>query len=132
MIRLLVAIRLMQKRGSLDVSLDVSIPITTPSVSAMASVWSWCSNGNLLNATQVGNARLLELSGLNPGTQLCIMHVPHLNLKGDSIKALCSASEFSPLRKKNPLPTLLQNDTELPLSSWLRACSHLFMSWRAG
>ena len=89
-------------------SFDVSIPITSPSVSAMASVWSWCSKGNLLNATQVGNARLLGLSGLNPGTQLWIMQVPHFDLKGDSIKVLCFASESSPLRKKNPLPTFIQ------------------------
>lgn len=34
--------------------------------------------GKSLNVTQVGNAKLLGLLGLNPGTQLCNMHVPHL------------------------------------------------------
>ena len=103
-----------------------------PYVSTMARAWSWYSKSNLLNATHVGNARLLGLSGLKPGTQLCSMHVPHFDLKGDNIKALWIASESSPLRKINPLPTFMQNSTSLPPSSWLRFANHLTKSWGAG
>ena len=128
----LLTTRLMQNRGSLAVSFAVSIPMTSPYVSAMARAWSWCSKGNLLNATYVGNARLLGLSGLYPGTQLCNMHVPHFDLKGDNIKALWIASESSLLRNIKPLPTFMQNDTSLPPSSWFRAVIHLIGSVDVG
>lgn len=92
-----------QNLGSLTISLAVSMPITSPNVYAIAMAWSWCSNRKFFNVTHVGNARLLGLSGINPRTQLWIMHTPHFDLNGDNIRALWRASWSSLIRKKGTL-----------------------------
>ena len=124
--------KLIQNLGSLALSFMVSIPMTSLKVSAIYNAWSWCSWGNFLKLTQVGNAKLLRLSGLNPRTQLWIMQAPHLDMNGDNINALFNASLSSPLKRKNHFPTFLQKVNALPLNSWFRAWIHNLIACGGG
>ena len=106
--------------------------MTSPKVPAIARAWSWCSYGSFLNATQVGKARLLGLSRLNPGTQLWIMLVPHLDLKGGNISALCNAFLSSLDRKRTLLPhsyTMTMCSLEAPYSDLV--ATFWDFKWRA-
>lgn len=123
---------LKQNLGSLAFSFAMSMPITSPNVWAMARPWSWCSNGIFLKLTNVGNAKLLGLPGLNPSAQLWTMHVPHLDLNRVSINALWNVSLLSPLSKKYHLNTFLKNVRVPHLNSSFRVWIHNLIAWGGG
>jgi hypothetical protein len=101
-------LRFTQNLRSFDVVFDWSIPMISPRDLATSRARSRLSSGKCLRETHVGNARLLILLKLKPGTQLCSIQVPHLDLNGD-IWTLYETHHSKLLNKmKCPLPVLLQ------------------------